>query len=123
MTTRLYRIILFGSSIGVLKQFYVQCFGFTVKEEVPDQWVVLQAGAVELALHRIGEAYESSQPFVAESNTKLVFSVSDMQELRSKLIAAGADMGEVRSFEGYSSLFCDGRDPEGNVIQLEQPLG
>lgn len=123
MAARLSRILLFGMSIDALKQFYVQALGCTVSEEISGQWVVLQTGGAELALHRVGEAYVTDEPFRAESNTKLVFSVANMEEARHALIKAGADMGEVRSFDGFPFLYCDGMDPEGNVLQLEQALG
>ncbi|MFZ6000295.1 MAG: VOC family protein, partial [Bacteroidota bacterium] len=60
----------------------------------------------------------------AESNTKLVFLIShDLPLFRRKLAENGVEIGEVKSFDGINSLFCDGEDPEGNVFQIEQKLG
>jgi predicted enzyme related to lactoylglutathione lyase len=82
----------------------------------------LQAGACELALHRVGEAYRvaDTASWRAESNAKLVLAVDQaLESLRAHLLAAGVAMGEIKSYPGTGPL-CDGRDPEGNVFQLAQ---
>jgi predicted enzyme related to lactoylglutathione lyase len=120
------RIILFGHLVDRLKRFYVDYFGFSVVEEISDQWIVLNAGQVEIAIHKIGQGYEpeDGKPFRAESNTKLVFSINNnLEDFRQRLVNNGVVMGAVKSFEGINSLFCDGEDPEGNVFQIEQRLG
>lgn len=124
-TFSLSRIIVFGHRVDALKSFYVNHFGFSVVEETPDQWIVLRAGAMELALHKVGPGYEpeNGTDFRAESNTKLVFLIShDLPLFRKKLAENGVEIGEVKSFDGINSLFCDGEDPEGNVFQIEQKL-
>lgn len=126
MSASLSRIILFGHQLGKLKSFYIDHFGFSVVEEIPDQWIVLKAGATELALHKVGMEYEpvNGQPFVAESNTKLVFTITDgIEAFGQRLAGQGIEIGPVRSFPGIPSLFCDGKDPEGNVFQIEQWRG
>ncbi len=119
-----YRIILFGQNITKLKDFYIENFGFSLVEETEGQWVVLKAGSMELAFHKIGEAYQTAEEFKAISNTKLVFKVeSDLVGVRERLIDKGVLLGEIKSFAGINALFCDGEDPEGNMFQLEQRLG
>jgi hypothetical protein len=50
-----------------------------------------------------------------------VFSVpSGLNALRDKLVAAGVNMRELKRYEGFPYLLCDGEDPEGNVFQLSQ---
>ncbi|MCZ8217205.1 MAG: hypothetical protein O9262_13250 [Cyclobacteriaceae bacterium] len=120
------RIILFGYAVDQLKSFYVDHFGFSIVEEVKDQWIVLQAGQIELAIHKIGQGYEpkEGEVFRVESNTKLVFYTKDnLTSFRQQLADQGVSIGDIKSFEGINSLFCDGEDPEGNVFQLEQKLG
>ena len=117
------RIILFGHQIERLKRFYVEHFNLMIEEDIKDQWVVLSAGQIQLALHRVGAAYEpqDGQPFRAESNTKLVFRISEgIENFRERLLDKGVTIGDIKSFEGYHSLFCDGEDPEGNVFQIEE---
>lgn len=115
------RIILFGSDITGLKNFYQSIFKLLVIEEIENEWVVLKAGQMELALHRIGAEYRDDEIFRAESNTKLVFTITaDLDDFRAQLIKKGVRMKEVKSFEGIDFLFCDGEDIEGNVFQLCQ---
>lgn len=119
------RIILFGHQVDVLKSFYVKFFHFTVTEEIKGQWIVLDMGGTELALHKIGGEYEPAPgaTFRAESNTKMVFQIAeDLHAFRQTLLDHGSSIGEVKKFDGIHSLFCDGEDPEGNVFQLEQRL-
>jgi hypothetical protein len=125
MEITLYRIMLFGLHIEKLKQFYMDCFGFLLVEEIQNEWVVLQAGPMELALHKIGEEYRNrmGEDFKVDSNTKLVFRINaDLSVFRQQLIDNGATMRDIKSFPGIHSLFCDGEDMEGNVFQIEQPL-
>jgi hypothetical protein len=119
------RIIIFGHLVDKLKSFYVDNFNFLVTEEIKDQWIVLSAGQVEIAIHKIGQGYEpeAGKEFRAESNTKLVFNINDnIKGFRQRLVDRGVIIGDIKSFEGIDSLFCDGEDPEGNIFQIEQRL-
>ncbi|MBK0378417.1 VOC family protein [Mucilaginibacter segetis] len=118
-TLILSRIILFVHNVDKLTSFYTANFGLAVTEEIKGEWVVLNAGSLEIALHKAGNAYETG----TENNTKLVFLTDALEQVRNNLLSNGAQMREVKSFEGINSLFCDGEDPEGNVFQLEQRLG
>lgn len=115
------RIIIFGRDIDLLKHFYADNFNLRVIEEIPGEWVVLNAGAVEIALHKIGEAYTDDMPKV--NNIKLVFTIpANLKQLRQKLTDSGVALKDIRSFPGINSIFCDGEDPEGNVFQLEERI-
>lgn len=119
MNAILSRVILYCQDPERLKQFYLNNFGLSLAEEIKDVWVVLQAGQVEIAFHKIGEAYRSEGEFRAESNSKLVFEIQeDLFEARARLLENDAVMREVKSYEGFPYLLCDGEDPEGNVFQL-----
>lgn len=123
MHITLTRIIVFGQAIDKLKIFYIENFNLTVIEETKHEWVVLSAGPIEIALHRIGQAYRTNDDFNAGSNTKLVFNINtDLRAFRQILIEKGVLLKEIKSFPGINSLFCDGEDPEGNVFQLQQSL-
>ncbi len=118
---KLSRIILFGNDISALKDFYQSIFNFSLIEEIEKEWLVLNAGAIEIAFHRIGESFRNEDDFRAESNLKMVFSIEeDIEEVRKRLIERGAKMKDIKSFEGIDYLFCDGEDIEGNVFQLSQ---
>ena len=90
----------------------------TIVEIIENEWAVLTDGNMQIALHRIGEVYRDiDKPFKAESNTKLVFAISeDLVLFREKLIERSVLMKDIKSFSGM--LLCDGEDPEGNVFQI-----
>ena len=120
------RIIIFGHLVERLKSFYVDNFGFSVVEEIVDQWIVLNAGQVEIAIHKIGQEFEpeDGKEFRVESNTKLVFHITNnLEGFRQRLVDKGVVVGDAKSFEGINSLFCEGEDPEGNIFQIEQRFG
>nr|WP_315419342.1 hypothetical protein [uncultured Pedobacter sp.] len=118
---KLSRIILFGNDIGALKVFYQSIFNFSLIEEIENEWLVFNAGVIEIAFHRIGESFRNEDSFRVEGNVKLVFSIEeDIEEVRKRLIERGAKMKDIKSFEGIDFLFCDGEDIEGNIFQLSQ---
>jgi predicted enzyme related to lactoylglutathione lyase len=120
MTLSMNRLILYVHDVERLKAFYQAHFGLTVVEEIAQEWAVLQAGAMQLALHRVGKPYRD-QPARGGSNAKMVFDVpSGLEALRESLIAAGVAMRPLKRFDGFPMLMCDGEDPEGNVFQLSQ---
>lgn len=115
------RLILYVRDVGLLKSFYQTHFGFPVTEEIENEWVVLKPGEMEVALHRVGEAYRELPKHATTSNSKIVFSVeSGLSELREKLLNAGVRMRDLKRYDGFAQLMCDGEDPEGNVFQLSQ---
>lgn len=115
------RLILYVRDVGLLKSFYQTHFEFPVTEEIENEWVVLKAGEIEIALHRVGEPYRELPNHTNTSNAKIVFSVeSGLSELRGELLSAGVRMRDLKRYDGFAQLMCDGEDPEGNVFQLSQ---
>lgn len=115
------RLILYVRDVARLKSFYQTHFGFRVTEEIGNEWAVLAAGQVELALHLAGQPWRSMPLAPESSNAKLVFTVdSGLAELRTKLEKANVPVGEIKRYPGFSYSLCDGRDPEGNVFQLSE---
>ena len=51
------RIILYVQDVTLLKAFYQRHFDLPVIEEIDGEWAVLDAGAIELALHLAGPAF------------------------------------------------------------------
>ncbi|WP_321782691.1 VOC family protein [Paraburkholderia sp. J94] len=116
------RLILYVRDVTLLESFYQSHFGLDVIERIPGEWVVLKAGSVEMALHRVGEPYRDHTGSGCQSNAKLVFHVpAGLADLRTKLIAANVRMREMKRYDGFPYVMCDGCDPEGNVFQLCQP--
>lgn len=120
MKVNLHMTMLYVQDVTALRKFYKDLFNMQVIEESPG-WVVLQAGDGRIGLHQIGEQYKEDKPFKFDSNCKLVFDISeDLKAERSRLIAAGVNMRELKTFDNYDYWVCDGEDPEGNVFQLRQ---
>jgi predicted enzyme related to lactoylglutathione lyase len=123
MSITLNRLILYVRDVDRLAAFYQSMFGFSVLEEIVGEWAVLDTGTCQLALHQVGPAYRGTARAAVESNAKLVLTVDQpLAGLRDALIAKGADLGEIKSYPGFTGLLCDGRDPEGNVFQLAEPF-
>jgi catechol-2,3-dioxygenase len=106
------RLILYVRDLACLKSFYPTHFGFPVIEEIDNEWAVLLAGRVELALHLAGQPIRRAAANAGQSNAKLVFSVdSELAELRSRLAMADVPVGEIKRYPGFAYSLCDGRDP------------
>jgi len=124
MNLSLNKIILFVQNVELLKLFYQKNFHFDLLEEIKDEWVVLKSGNCELALHKSGVTPEKNNDTSSETNNvKLVFeTTTDLSALREELIRNNVQMNELKSFDGFPYLFCDGKDAEGNVFQLTQKI-
>jgi catechol 2,3-dioxygenase-like lactoylglutathione lyase family enzyme len=101
------RVILFTGQMDAMARFYRDVLGL---KQVTDEsgWKEFDAGAVRIALH-------SGPASPGRKGPKIVFYAKDVAVLREKLVARGATLGKVR--EGEFCL-CDGKDPDGNPIQL-----
>ncbi|MCA8433541.1 VOC family protein [Burkholderia seminalis] len=120
------RIILYVHDVALLKAFYRRYFALPVIEEIDGEWVVLDAGAVELALHRAGPAFRhAAVPAHANAGTrhvKLVFRIdADIDAHRDRLARDGVAVRDLKRYDGFPYRMVDGIDPEGNVFQMMQP--
>lgn len=57
MQLKFTRLIIFVRDVNRLKQFYINVLGFQPVEEIANEWLVLQCGGVQIALHKAGETY------------------------------------------------------------------
>lgn len=104
---RMARVILFTAQIDAMSAFYGKVLGLRqVTNETT--WREFAAGSARIALH-------SGPPSPGRKGPKIVFYARDVAAARSKLVARGAKFGKVRPGE---IVLCDGRDPDGNPIQL-----
>ncbi|MCR5897678.1 MULTISPECIES: VOC family protein [Burkholderia] len=120
------RIILYVQDVTLLKAFYQRHFDLPVIEEIDGEWAVLDAGAIELALHLAGPAFRhAAAPSNANpetNNMKLVFRIdADIDAHRDRLARDGVTVRDVKRFDGFPYRLLDGIDPEGNVFQVMQP--
>jgi len=102
------RVILFTSRMDEMSRFYGEVLGLkTVSDE--KGWREFAAGSVRIALH-------SGPSSPGRKGPKIVFYAEDVAALREKLVARGARFGKIR--DGEIFCLCDGKDPDGNPIQL-----
>ncbi|MFM9837503.1 MAG: hypothetical protein ACKVOQ_04520 [Cyclobacteriaceae bacterium] len=114
-------LIIFAQDVDKLKTFYIEKLHLELIEETKSVWVLLKAGQCEIGLHKIGEQYLEGAAFKVDNNTKVVFEIDeDIFQLRMDLLKGGVSLREIKQFDGYDYLLCDGEDPEGNVFQLRQ---
>ena len=101
------RVILFTGQIDVMSRFYREVLGL---KRVTDEngWKEFAAGGAKIALH-------SGPSSPGRKGPKIVFYAKDVAALRETLVARGARFGKVRKGE---FCLCDGKDPDGNPIQL-----
>ncbi len=108
MELALRRVIIFTADLEGLAVFYGEVLGLPrVSDEI--SWKAFDAGAIEIALHN-GSAMLGRRP------PKLVFYAADVAGARAVLNARGARFGAVKSGAGFD--LSDGKDPDGNPIQL-----
>ncbi|VBB15200.1 VOC family protein [Burkholderia stabilis] len=122
------RIILYVQDVALLKAFYQRHFDLPVIEEIDGEWAVLDAGAVELALHLAGPAFRHAaapanpNANATASNVKLVFRIdADIESHRDRLARDGVTVRDIKRYDGFPYQMVDGVDPEGNVFQVMQP--
>ncbi|HCN47747.1 MAG TPA: hypothetical protein DIT10_01380 [Chryseobacterium sp.] len=121
MNIQLDTIIFYVKDIQLIRNFYVENFNLKVTEE-DHIWILMNAGAVNIGLHKIGDQYldKIAAGYQFDNNTKLVFEVdTDIETARNELLSNGIRMREIKTFENYNFWLCDGVDPEGNVFQLK----
>ena len=101
------RVIFFTRQMELMTEFYRDVIGLKQVTAEPG-WREFDAGAMRVALH-------SGPPSPKAKGPKLVFHAKDVAAAREALVARGAKLGKVKP--GHYTL-CDGRDPDGNAIQL-----
>ena len=102
------RIILFTSQMDQMSKFYGEVLGLK-QVSAEKGWQEFAAGGANIALH-------SGPSSPGRKGPKIVFYASDVAAVREKLVERGAIFGKVR--QGEIFCLCDGKDPDGNPIQL-----
>jgi catechol 2,3-dioxygenase-like lactoylglutathione lyase family enzyme len=108
MKLKLARIILFTRQIDIMSHFYGEVLGLKLITN-ESGWREFSAGSVSIALH-------SGPPSPGAKGPKIVFYADDVSALREELASRGAKFGKAR--QGDTFCLCDGKDPDGNPIQL-----
>ena len=120
--------VVYVKDLGRMRAFYEHCLGLEVGNAAEDH-VVLESDVWRLSLvvvpPSIGVAIELSVPARRRESAaiKLAFQVPRIDDLRSPAAALGGQLDPTSTqwdFRGFRR--CDAIDPEGNVIQLLEPL-
>jgi catechol 2,3-dioxygenase-like lactoylglutathione lyase family enzyme len=105
---KLARVILFTAQMEKMAKFYGDVLG--LKRVTNEKgWQEFAAGGTRIALH-------SGPSSPGRKGPKLVFYARDVATMREKLASRGAMFGKVRQGEEFT--LCDGKDPDGNPVQL-----
>jgi catechol 2,3-dioxygenase-like lactoylglutathione lyase family enzyme len=102
------RVILFTRQLETMTAFYRDVLGLALVSEEKG-WREFAAGGARIALH-------SGPPSPGRKGPKIVFHAEDVAAMRQALVSRGAKFGKVR--DGEIFCLCDGKDPDGNPIQL-----
>jgi catechol 2,3-dioxygenase-like lactoylglutathione lyase family enzyme len=102
------RVILFTGQMDEMSRLYGEVLGLNLVTNEKG-WREFAAGGARIALH-------SGPSSPGRKGPKIVFHTKDVAGLRETLVARGARFGKVR--EGEMFCLCDGKDPDGNPIQL-----
>ena len=102
------RVIFFTAQMEAMSNFYGNVLGLKLVTSEPG-WREFAAGSVTLALH-------SGPASPGRKGPKIAFYAQDVAAMRAALVARGAKFGKVR--EGDVITLCDGKDPDGNWVQL-----
>ncbi len=105
---KLARIILFTAQMETMSHFYGEVLG--LKQVTQEKgWREFAAGAVRIGLH-------SGSASPGRKGPKIAFYAKDVAAERERLTERGAKFGKVRDAGAF--CLCDGKDPDGNPIQL-----
>ena len=102
------RVILFTSRMEEMSKFYGEVMGLS-QASIEKGWREYGAGGANIALH-------SGPSSPGRKGPKIVFHAKDVAAERERLVARGAKFGKVR--QGEMFCLCDGKDPDGNPVQL-----
>jgi predicted enzyme related to lactoylglutathione lyase len=119
--------VLYAREVDALAVFYTECVGLTLGE-TGEGYCELRAGKFTLWLVH-GERTPAPATDAggsvrrrSEVPVKLAFAVDSIERVRAVIEASGGSVAQRDwTFAGHRR--CDAVDPEGNVIQLLEPLG
>ena len=120
--------VVFAADLAKMTDFYRGVLGLTVTHAESDH-VVLTSDAAVLTLVQIPSeitaTFEIADPPERrdEQAIKLSFPVASLSAARDAASTFGGIIdASDREWRYGSAVVCDGHDPEGNVLQVRQPL-
>jgi predicted enzyme related to lactoylglutathione lyase len=120
--------VIYVRHLDSMRSFYRECFGLEPAETAED-YSVLESAAWVLSLVVIPDTIASAFPEEfppsrrEETPIKLAFQVQDIEILRPVMAALGGRLDPADTQWNFRGRrHCDGVDPEGNVLQITEPL-
>lgn len=120
--------VLYAKDIGRVAEFYRQVAGME-KVEVDGDYFVLEAPGFQLTVVAIPRhladtiALTSPPTRRGETALKLMFPVASLAAAREAAFRFGGELNPAeREWTFWRQRICDGCDPEGNMLQLREPM-
>ena len=120
-------VVLYVGRLDVMRVFYQECFGLKINEAT-EEYCVLESDDWTLSLVVTRDAPVSEVEVLGPairrdwSPIKLGFRVHKIEDLRPVMGRLGGHLGTGAAWEFQNFARLDGLDPEGNVVQLLEPL-
>ena len=116
--------VIYAKDLAGMQAFYERVTKLAVTE-VGDGYVLMEGLSLVALPEEIADTFEVASPPVRREETavKLVFDVSGLAAARVRATQLGGLIDPAETewvFGGFR--VCDGHDPEGNVVQLREPL-
>ncbi len=120
-------VVLFAKELATMTAFYADVLDVPVPASRDDTIAVLECGGMRLVLHAIpapiAETIEIAQPPARREDAAMKLSLPVRSFSRVRALASGhggALDAEERAWEYAGRRYCDGHDPEGNVVQFHE---
>ncbi len=119
-------VVLFVSDVPRMSEFYRELAAMNVLHADTDH-AVLEVAGFELVIHAIrgewAEASAGATEVREDAAMKLCLPVASIARARERVEALGGRIQPAdREWQGRGFRACDGHDPEGNVLQVREPV-
>tara|TARA_R110001599_G_scaffold327622_2_gene540676 strand:+ start:440 stop:808 length:369 start_codon:yes stop_codon:yes gene_type:complete len=113
MDVSLNTIMIYAKDMHRTAEFYRKFFGFKTSGEVVDGLIELKSPTkgMTLLIHQAAKSIKLGQ-----ASVKLVFSVQDIDDFKSRSSELGLAFGSTHQANGYS--FANAKDPDKNTVSI-----
>jgi predicted enzyme related to lactoylglutathione lyase len=124
VTRPAFAAVVFVADVAHVAQFYRSVFGMATLEG-DATYCVLEGDGFQLTIHGLRDEPAASGDARGDTYLKVCFPVGRIADARAAASAHGGEIWPADSewtAESRGFRACDGRDPEGNVFQVREPL-
>ena len=105
------RVVLYVKNVEKLADFYQRVFEMKIVGKPEKGWIELGGGGCNIALHQASKTADFRR-----AAAKIVFGVKNVAKAKAILMRRGLKLGSIH--EAPNSVFCNGKDPEGNLLSI-----